>query len=442
MRIGKWNGRDYSGADLDAMVSSFSALRGVYDPPAKLGHNPEQKLLASDGLPAAGWVSNLYRVRDRLVADFKDVPQSVADLIKTGAYKKRSAEIWFNAEFGEKVHRAVLKAVSWLGADAPAVDSLSDVFEMYTDPMPKHPVITVTYSLDEDVATNAAPEASFDTIRAAVYDALCECYPYVWDYDEWGNCVTPHGADMDCPSPSIRDMYADYVVVNDQEGSSFFKIPFTYADSGEVTLGDPERVAIQYVAIPDTVENKRKPARRQKPAKPTAVQNARVEGDEAMQDAEIRTLLGLDETADIKAELVRLKATHVELADHTKMKTELEELKARDTERTATELVEKAIAEGKVTPAMKDWAINLAKNDQPTFEAYTAAAPKIVDFKVHGKDGETNGETNGDKPETTAAELEAAKVLGLDPAKLHADERPMAEKLAEAKKLAVTAGKA
>jgi hypothetical protein len=481
MRIGRWNGRDYSGADLDAMVAAYNALRGVYDPPAKLGHNSEQQLLASDGLPAAGWVSNLYRRGERLVADFKDVPKKVAELIKAGAYKKRSAEIWFNAEFGERTYRTVLKAVSWLGADAPAVSGLSDVFEMYTDPMPQHAVIVATLSdAAPPDAKLATPEPSFDTIRSAVYDALCEAYPYIWQYDDFGNPITPTG-DHDGPSPSIRDVYTDSVIVNDQDYDGFWRIPYTYKDSGEVELGTPEKVAIQYVSIPETTEaqNSKKAAKNKKSLKDriladfdsmvgqvqtagagkkgvgtlrTFLKDARKKisemgidenteeskntQEETMTDKEIRELLGLAEDADIKQELLKLKATHVELSEHESLKKEVAELKQAGAQRDANDLVQAALRDGKLAPAQVEWATNLCLKDRESFEAYVSAAPKVVDFAEHGSGSETTPAAN---VSDTAKKI--GTEFGISEERL-ADNRPLSEKLAERKQAVATAGKA
>src|SRR4051794_3652715 len=95
LRPGKWNGRDYTADELRSMVDAFHDLKDVYAPPGKLGHNKEQSLLASDGLPAAGWVKDLRMQDDRLVADFAKVPAKLGELIEAGGYRTRSSEVWF-----------------------------------------------------------------------------------------------------------------------------------------------------------------------------------------------------------------------------------------------------------------------------------------------------------------------------------------------------------
>lgn len=53
-------------------------------------------------------------------------------------------------------------------------------------------------------------------------------------------------------------------------------------------------------------------------------------------------------------------------------------LKARLDDRDAEDLVAKAITDGKVTPAQRDWAKGYACKDRPGFEAFVAQAPVVV----------------------------------------------------------------
>ena len=128
--IGKWNGDEYSAADLDAMVDAFGKVG--FRPPVKLGHSDAEKFLKDEGLPAAGWVENLRRVGDKLFADFKKVPGKIADLIKAGAWRTKSCEIYWDIEDNGKKFPRVLKAVSLLGENIPAVSGLNDILALYT----------------------------------------------------------------------------------------------------------------------------------------------------------------------------------------------------------------------------------------------------------------------------------------------------------------------
>ncbi|MGZ8371188.1 MAG: phage protease, partial [Caulobacteraceae bacterium] len=57
---------------------------------------------------------------------------------------------------------------------------------------------------------------------------------------------------------------------------------------------------------------------------------------------------------------------------------QLKTLQEEQSERAATAAVDAAMAAGKVSPATKAWALNLAKGDPKSFEAYVAAAAVIV----------------------------------------------------------------
>ncbi len=125
LRTGTWNGDVYTVTDLNDMVAAFGNVG--FEPPVKLGHSEDQKILQEDGLPAAGWVTKLEVVGDTLLATLRDVPRKVAELIQRGAYKQRSAEVFFNYRgAGDgRTHPRVLRALSLLGADIPAVKGLS-----------------------------------------------------------------------------------------------------------------------------------------------------------------------------------------------------------------------------------------------------------------------------------------------------------------------------
>lgn len=128
---GTWNGDSYTPEDLDEMVNAFNETQNKYQPFLKLGHDKNQKLLQKDGYPAAGYISRLYRVGSKLIADFTNIPKAIYELIKVGAYKKRSAEIFVNFPFMGKTYKYLLKAVAFLGADTPAVQSLKDILNLY-----------------------------------------------------------------------------------------------------------------------------------------------------------------------------------------------------------------------------------------------------------------------------------------------------------------------
>lgn len=129
--VGEWNGDEYTLADLNEMVVAFEETKAGMQPYLKLGHDPKQKLIQADGLPAAGWIERLYVRGEKLIADFGDIPKKVFELIQNQAYKKVSCEIFWNSKFNGKEYRRVLSAVALLGADTPGVQNLSDILALY-----------------------------------------------------------------------------------------------------------------------------------------------------------------------------------------------------------------------------------------------------------------------------------------------------------------------
>lgn len=133
---GIWNGRPYTVQDLDDAVSAFTELKGKFDPPGKLGHDSDQELAKASSLGAIGWVSNLYRQGNTLLADFRDVPGKVAKLIAAKHYNKISSEIYRNLTVDDKVYPFVLRAVAFLGGAIPAVKdikSIDDVAALFSE---------------------------------------------------------------------------------------------------------------------------------------------------------------------------------------------------------------------------------------------------------------------------------------------------------------------
>lgn len=123
--VGTWNGLTFKEDDLDDIVQNFENLREVHKVPLKLGHNDKQPM--TDGQPALGWVENLKRQGDKLVADFSDVPRILRNAIKAKRFRTVSIELLMGVKRGDSVLRHVLDAVAILGADQPAVNNLGDL---------------------------------------------------------------------------------------------------------------------------------------------------------------------------------------------------------------------------------------------------------------------------------------------------------------------------
>jgi len=137
-RAGTWTdsaGRrlKYTPSDIEAMAAAGERMKGRLEPPVKLGHDREQKLLAGDGLPAAGWLRNIRASGGRLYADLEGVPKRVFDLIRAGGYRKRSLEVihdYVDEATGERF-RHVAAGLALLGANLPSLNSLADISALY-----------------------------------------------------------------------------------------------------------------------------------------------------------------------------------------------------------------------------------------------------------------------------------------------------------------------
>ncbi len=109
-------------------------------PPFKLGHSERQYLLKSEGLPAAGRVTNIFGDKGTLMGMGEHVPTVLRDAINNKAYYKVSAEIYDDPpdEIKKAIKDAgskgkVLRAVAFLGEDLPRVKSLADLPAMYKE---------------------------------------------------------------------------------------------------------------------------------------------------------------------------------------------------------------------------------------------------------------------------------------------------------------------
>lgn len=118
-KTGNYPQGDITVADLDQIVEAYDPA--VHEAPLVLDHAPEGQ---DHKGPAFGWVESLKRVGDTLVARVKQVPEELAELIKSGRYTQRSVEIYLNFQGKGKKY---LKRVAMLGAAVPAVQGMAPV---------------------------------------------------------------------------------------------------------------------------------------------------------------------------------------------------------------------------------------------------------------------------------------------------------------------------
>lgn len=132
-KAGIYNGKRFTEDDLEQIETNFKSLKSQIQPPLKLGHGA-QKFLRNEGMPAVGWIHSVRKVGDTLFADISNIPKRIYELIKKKTYRRPSAEIYrnFKTEDG-KSHGVTLAAISLLGADIPAIKSLTDIESLFKD---------------------------------------------------------------------------------------------------------------------------------------------------------------------------------------------------------------------------------------------------------------------------------------------------------------------
>ncbi len=144
----------YTNAHLDEMVANFDP--SFHEPPNVVGH-------PDTDAPALGWIASLKRVGDTLVGRLKQVPQSFADAVASGAYKKRSIALYKNS------NGYMVRHLGWLGAAAPEVKGLADV--KFSD-AGKGEVVEITFADTEE----EMPEVNEKKIVESVVERFKELF--------------------------------------------------------------------------------------------------------------------------------------------------------------------------------------------------------------------------------------------------------------------------
>jgi len=350
--------------DLDEIVKSFEEIKGNkeinYEPPVKLGHSANQKLLQEDGYPAAGWVSSLKKVGNKLLASFVGVPKKIAELIEAGAYKKVSSEIYTAYEIAGKKYGKALKAVSLLGADIPAVKTLNDIVAQYSD---ENGIPFETVIFEESLDKKA------DSIRSAFYKQL--------------NPIS----EVERNNLWVQEVFDNYVIV--LKGDEYYKIPYS-EEAGEPVFDMAKAVKVERVYQEIT----------------------QINNTEEIMEEELRKVLGLDEKADVIGAVTALKtkadSAEVKLTEGEQLKEQVVKLTEAIALKERDERVGKAISEGKILPAQKDWADGYAYKDPQGFDAFVESAPKAIELGEKG--------TQGNEPEEvtlTESEKKVAEQMGI-----------------------------
>lgn len=170
---GTWRGShtmEVTVADLDAIVASYNELgtRPGFQPFLKLGHGADQRFIGQKkGAPNLGFVENVRRMGDKVLADFTNVPQALVDLIRNRRYNTVSIELKPTYEFAGKVYRNVLYAVALLGAEWPAVKDLKELSASLFEDDPSAAGVGEVALFEEQLMTTYSQEQLDSLIKAA-----------------------------------------------------------------------------------------------------------------------------------------------------------------------------------------------------------------------------------------------------------------------------------
>lgn len=134
LRAGRWKASQGDGTiteeDMNAVVESFRTINqiGGFRPVLKLGHAEMQRFFGGEeGQPNLGFVTNVRRAGETVVADFVDMAPALFDMVKAGRYHQLSIEMLRQAKYAGQSFKNVLTAVALLGVEFPAVKSLKDL---------------------------------------------------------------------------------------------------------------------------------------------------------------------------------------------------------------------------------------------------------------------------------------------------------------------------
>lgn len=123
------NTKDWTTEDLDTIVKTYNdqPADARHEAPVVLGHPETDK-------PAYGWVQQLKREGNILLAELKDLSDNFVEMVKNGMYKKRSISLYADM---------LLKHIGFLGAVPPAVKGLAD-------PIFNHAGVSTTIEFEEE----------------------------------------------------------------------------------------------------------------------------------------------------------------------------------------------------------------------------------------------------------------------------------------------------
>lgn len=179
--VGTWVGSrgpmKWTIEDMRDIVANTGALinEGKLKPKLKFGHDPKQKLASNDlfsqkdGKPSLGRATNFRLKGTKVICDFVDVPDVVHKAIGGKLYTNVSSEVEFIKNFGW-----FISAVALLGADTPAVKTLSDLEAFFSDSINNSSGdrVVLTFTEPNIKGDHAMPEENGKTVDPTVQALL------------------------------------------------------------------------------------------------------------------------------------------------------------------------------------------------------------------------------------------------------------------------------
>lgn len=391
----------YTVEDLERIAAANRELADEIRPPNKIGHSKEQRLLRNSGLtdgetPAAGWVdgSTLRVEGEKLLADVKAIPKKLDNLFSKGAFRTRSVELGRRtSQKTQKTHDLVVTGLAWLGAKAPAVQTLDDIEALYEDQQLDIETVRV-YEVGETVWN---PDQGLEAIRSQIRRAL-----------------NPGQEDRYW----VRDIAGDNALVQEgwDDGSTAWVVPFSLeggvvrvSPSADWTLARQEWVeTVERNVRENTANENRAPSdtpskmAELKLSEETTVKLAErlgLEGDVDEQKLSDAIEARENELAEAKTKLHEAEAAKPKDGERSYSEEEISKLQAQAAkgEQAAQRLyemerdskIEDAIKAGKVTPAERDKFEKLYEADEETTKSLLDSLKPREELKrEYGSEGE------------------------------------------------------
>jgi hypothetical protein len=379
-------GDHYTTEQLRSMVVAANELGDELDAPSRIGHRKmgESQADALRSSPAVGWLANHRLNADgtKYLADIKRVPKAFAELLRAGAWRKRSAELSsITSQKTKKSYENVVTGVAWLGDRMPAITTLEDVMKLYEGDAERKTIV---------VFENDPPKDGFaETLLERLTEKL-----------------------LDEVAAGSGDRSADtrHVKFSEKQRKSF----------AEATGLEADKVTDDMLAAAGVVTEAPAPIVSDEPAQELA-KIAGVEGDELTADKLMEALKkrhegeGGDggeggEGGDEGKEAERYKELErrLEAAEKTSKDT-AEELRVE--RRNA--FIETVVKEGKIAPGAREKLERLFDKDpEGAREFVSELKPDEELVREHGSDGPTPEETTEQEKLEKAYEADLASRLG------------------------------